>query len=84
MNEANESNNNLLSDGDYISIIHFSDLHFGDFSILSQDDLKKNVKDNFFTLTISFLEQFIKKNSVNLVVFSGDYCSRNNYWKINK
>jgi len=79
MNEANESNNNLPLDGDYLSIMHFSDLHFGDYSILSQDDLKKNVKDSFFTLTISFLEQFIKKNSVNLVVFSGDYCSRNNF-----
>lgn len=58
------------------SILHFSDLHFGEYSIQNDEKRPGDFK-NYFTRFQTKVNYIIKNEIVNLVIISGDFCSKN-------
>lgn len=56
-------------------ILHFSDLHFGEHSLLEVSKFKHQFS-NYFELIKSRLEDLIDKNNVELAIISGDFTSK--------
>lgn len=58
------------------SILHFSDLHFGEF-FMQGDEIRPGDFSNYFSRFQSKVKYIIKNEIVDLVIISGDFCSKN-------
>ncbi len=57
------------------SVLHFSDLHFGEYSALTDEKRKGDFSNMFSNLRFK-INSILNKNKINLVVISGDISSK--------
>ncbi|QEE15273.1 metallophosphoesterase [Promethearchaeum syntrophicum] len=61
-----------------LNALHFSDLHFGQYN-LKEEEKKRGDFDNFFSNLLLQLKKIIVSEKINLIIISGDFCSRNQF-----
>lgn len=62
-----------------LSILHFTDLHFGEYS-MQKEERKSGDFDNYFVFLKKKIQDVIKDEQVGLAVISGDFCSKNHFF----
>ena len=62
-----------------LSILHFTDLHFGECS-MQKEERKTDDFDNYFVFLKKTIQDVIKDEKVGLAVISGDFCSKNHFF----
>lgn len=75
MNQPNKNNSFKKS----LSILHFTDLHFGEYS-MQKEERKSGDFDNYFVYLVKTIQGVIKDEQVGLAVISGDFCSKNHFF----